>query len=208
MKPLCALLLFMLSACGAPTGTPSAEPKPPVQILWIGDSLSAQNFYPVPGAPALGERSSDLLQVRLGPGVQINNAAVDATGTAYWLANLPPLLAAQPTIVLVELGINDKTLSAGSLTAEQTRENLRTLFTMIHQANGFPIFLAVDWNNPALEREYVRVCADMNVPILRDYLAGEYQQPDFTVDGAHPNAAGAVILADNVYPLLNLVLQR
>ena len=194
LKLLCACIC--LTGCAAPAPNTSAAPRP--EILWIGDSLSEQFATP-------GKRSSDILQTRLGSAWAVVNAAMGGTTTQDWLTKLPPLLESRPALVLVELGVNDGPV--GGLSLAQTHVNMLTIFVMIRAAGGFPIFLAADWEQPALEREYIQACADAGVPILRDYEAGVFHQPDFTTaDLRHPNEAGAVILESNLWPLLHLYL--
>jgi len=175
----------------------------------LGDSLTAglglpqEQSYPM------------LLQQRLneeGARYQIVNAGVSGDTSAGGLSRLDWALEGDVRVLVVALGGND---GLRGLPPEQLKENLAAIITRA-QARGITVILAgmeappnygrdylVAFHKvyPALAKEY-RVAL---VPFLLDGVAGHEALNQR--DGIHPSAAGARIVADNVWKVLKPVVK-
>ena len=213
--------MLTMGACGSRVDErddartrPRAEPTasaPPVtsagsrpRIGVLGDSLTA----------GLGLRPSQaypsLLQQRLdqaGLDYEVVNAGVSGDTSAGGLARLDWALQGEVRILIVALGGND---ALRALPAEQLRDNLATVIERA-QARGIRVILAGMEAPPNFGRDYIvsfhqvypALAARYHVALVPFLLAGvagidALNQPD----GMHPTAAGARIVADNVWRVL------
>ena len=232
MRPgmLMVAAAMMASACGSPdrsraaqeprtippfpqrpgaSANPSSSTSPSTaaagpRIVILGDSLTAGL-----GLPA-EESYPTLLQQRLndqGAHYQIVNAGASGDTSAGGLSRLEWALEGDVRVLIVALGGND---GLRGLPPEQLKENLATIIKRA-QARGITVILAgmeappnygrdyiVAFHKvyPALAKEY-RVAL---VPFLLDGVAGHETLNQR--DGIHPSAAGARIVADNVWKVL------
>jgi acyl-CoA thioesterase-1 len=233
LRTLVAAAAVIASACGSsdgsrgaresrtippfpqrPAANPSSAAAPPAavtgpRIVILGDSLTAglglpqEQSYPM------------LLQQRLneeGARYQIVNAGVSGDTSAGGLSRLDWALEGDVRVLVVALGGND---GLRGLPPEQLKENLAAIITRA-QARGITVILAgmeappnygrdylVAFHKvyPALAKEY-RVAL---VPFLLDGVAGHEALNQR--DGIHPSAAGARIVADNVWKVLKPVVK-
>jgi acyl-CoA thioesterase-1 len=185
----------------APAAAPAAS-RPRIAVL--GDSLTA----------GLGLRKSQayptLLQERLdaaGLDYEVVNAGVSGDTSAGGLARLDWSLQGEVRILVVALGGND---ALRALPADQLRDNLATAIERA-QARGITVILAGMEAPPNFGRDYIvafhqvypALAARYHVALVPFLLAGvagidALNQPD----GMHPTAAGARIVADNVWKVL------
>ena len=175
----------------------------------LGDSLTAGLGLPIEQSyPAL-------LQQRLneeGVRYQIVNAGVSGDTSAGGLARLDWALDGDVRVMIVALGGND---GLRGLAPEQLKTNLATIIERA-QARGITVILAgmeappnygpdyiVAFHKvyPALAKAY-RVAL---VPFLLEGVAGHETLNQR--DGIHPSAAGARIVADNVWKVLKPVVK-
>jgi acyl-CoA thioesterase-1 len=191
------------ATAGARAGT-----RPRIAIL--GDSLTA----------GLGLRQSQayptLLQQRLddeGLGYEVVNAGVSGDTSAGGLARLDWALQGDVRILIVALGGND---ALRALPTDQLRDNLATVIERA-QARGITVVLAGMEAPPNFGRDYIvafhqvypALAARYHVALVPFLLAGvagidALNQPD----GMHPTAAGARIVADNVWKLLEPIAKE
>jgi acyl-CoA thioesterase I len=229
LEVLTAALLVSAIACGAnddrPVKAPAASAgsaRPDVakgagdasatslpRIVVLGDSLTAGLGLPTQQAyPAL-------LQERLknaGLNYQVTNAGVSGDTSAGGLARLDWALDGDVRVLIVALGGND---GLRGLPAEQLQRNLAQIIERA-QARDIKVVLAgmeappnygrdyiVNFHKvyPALAKEY-RVTL---VPFLLQGVAGDEALNQR--DGIHPTAAGARIVADNVWSVLEPILE-
>jgi acyl-CoA thioesterase-1 len=218
-------------ACGAPDGSRGAGPPesravPPFpqrpaekakssaitgagpRIVILGDSLTAGLGLPVTQSyPAL-------LQQRLkdeGSNYQIVNAGVSGDTSAGGLSRLDWALEGDVKVLIVALGGND---GLRGLPPAQLEENLAAIITRA-QARGIGVILAGMEAPPNYGREYFVAFHQVYptlakeyhvalVPFLLDGVAGKDALNQ--ADGIHPSAAGAQIVADNVWKVLKPVV--
>lgn len=197
-------------ASGAPdpSTTPITDARP--RIVALGDSLTA----------GLGLRVSDsypsLLRERLkaeGLDFAVVNAGVSGDTSAGGLARLDWALQGDVRVLIVALGGND---GLRGLPAEELRDNLARIIERA-QARGIRVILAGMEAPPNYGRDYIvsfhkvypALAATYHValvPFLLQGVAGNetLNQPD----GIHPTAAGARIVADNVWAVLKPIIER
>jgi len=187
------------------TPTTGAGPR----IVILGDSLTAGLGLPV------GQSYPALLQQRLkdeASSYQIVNAGVSGDTSAGGLSRLDWALDGDVRVMIVALGGND---GLRGLPAAQLKDNLAAIITRA-QARGITVILAGMEAPPNYGREYIVAFHQVYpalakeyhvalVPFLLDGVAGRdaLNQPD----GIHPSAAGARIVADNVWKVLKPVVK-
>lgn len=207
-------------ACGskseAPAATPalSAEPKPAPasarkRIVALGDSLTAGlGLSPDQAYPALLQRRLD--DARLD--YEVVNAGVSGDTSAGGLQRLDWALDGDVTILIVALGGND---ALRGLPPDALKANLAQIIERA-QARNIRVVLAGMEAPPNYGRDYIvafhkvypALAAKYHlnlVPFLLQNVAGlaELNQ----ADGIHPTAAGARIVADNVWAVLEPLVE-
>lgn len=202
-------LTFNVStALGQGAGQATAQ-KPAAKthtILVLGDSLSAALGVPeTQGWVALMTK-----RLSADPRTHWNviNASISGETTSGGMARLPELLAVyQPDWVLIELGAND---GLRGLALPIIRKNLQKLMDM-STASGARVALLGIMLPPNYGPAYTTPFAAMYqelaesnhtplVPfLLRDVASNRERMQS---DGLHPNAAGQVIMLENVWAIV------
>ena len=194
-------------ASSAVPATPAAGARPRISVL--GDSLTAG--LGVPKAAAY----PSVLQQRLdadGLDFEVVNAGVSGDTSAGGLARLDWALEGEVRVLVVALGGND---GLRGLPAEELQRNLAQIIERA-QARGTTVVLAGMEAPPNYGRDYIvsfhkiypALAAQYRVafvPFLLQGVAGDeaLNQPD----GIHPTAAGARIVADNVWAVLKPIAE-
>lgn len=201
---LCVVVLALLGslpiyATAAPT------------IVVLGDSLSA----------AYGIRVEEgwvsLMQKRLtsqGYGYRVVNASVSGETTAGGLARLPRALELhRPAVVILELGGND---GLRGLPIEQVRTNLDSMIRQSRAAGARVLLtgMRVPPNyGPAYTEKFHALYTDLArqyrlslVPFLMEDVA--LDKTLMQADGLHPNERAQPVLLDEIWPLLQPLLER
>jgi acyl-CoA thioesterase I len=212
------VLLLAIVACGprseaahderpsspAPAGgaAPAVDARP--QIVVLGDSLTAGLGLPVAAAyPSLLQQRLDAEHLPF----QVVNAGVSGDTSAGGLSRVDWALQGDVRILIVALGGND---GLRGLPADELRRNLAQIIER-GQAKGARVILAGMEAPPNYGRDYIvsfhrvypALAAQYHVafvPFLLRGVAGidAMNQPD----GIHPTAAGARVVADNVWSVL------
>jgi acyl-CoA thioesterase-1 len=223
-----ALLAGLGAGCGAGSGDAArhgagagdsapAAPAPaddrPV-VLCFGTSLTAGlGLAPESAYPALLQRRID----SAGFPFRVVNAGVSGETSAAGLRRIDWLLQ-QPqrvAVLVLELGAND------ALRGQDLAAAKRDLQAIIDRTRGrFPgvrVVIAGMDAPPNLGARYTREFRGLFIALARDnhaalipfLLEGVAGHPDLNqTDGIHPTAAGARIVADNVWRVLEPVLRR
>lgn len=218
----------LLAGCGnsAPAGAPSASNSPeeflePGQlpsadkhvIAVLGDSLTA-------GLGLMTEESfpSRIQSLFADEGyqeIEVMNAGVSGDTTAGGLRRAPTILASNVRIVVVALGGND---ALRGISVTETKQNLKSIVDGLLASDvrvllagmEAPTNLGDDYRNEfrnaftSLSEEYrgrIR-----SVPFLLEGVAGNPLLNQ--EDGIHPNARGAQIVADLLYPPLRDMIDQ
>lgn len=187
--------------------TPAASDRP--RIVFLGDSLTAG--YGLEQAQAVPA----LIQVRLkkeGYPFEVVNAGVSGDTSAGGLSRLEWSLTGDVRILVLELGAND---GLRGLPVEAMRRNLEEVITRA-QARGIAVLLVGMEALPNYGVPYTSEFRD-TFPLLAKkykaalmpfYLDGVAGRPELNIaDGMHPNPAGAVIVADNLWRTLEPMLK-
>jgi len=174
----------------------------PVKILMLGTSLT-QGYGLPPGAeiPAL-------LQAKLkaaGIAALVINAGVSGDTSAGGLSRLEWSLADHPDAVIVELGSND---ALRGIPPAQTEKNLSAILGKL-RARHIPILLLGMMAPRNLGQKYTHAFDAIYPKVAKQYgatlypfvLEGVALNPKLNqADALHPNAAGAKIIADRIFP--------
>jgi len=189
----------------------SAEADRGQTVLVVGDSLSA--------AFGIAQEESwvALLGERLrakGYGYGVANASITGDTTTGGLKRLPRALKLHnPAVVIIELGGNDG-LRGTPLTL--MRSNLARMIEL-SQAAGARVVLAgmqipTNYGGPyttAFTAVYPELARKYGIGLVDFFLQGMALDISlFQADGIHPTAAAQKILLDNVWPVLEIELQR
>lgn len=214
------LFAMMAAACGSPTVDRSSassyeEPAHPGQIpagsriviAVLGDSLTAG--LGLLTEEAFPNRLQDMFWDEGYQEVEIVNAGVSGDTTAGGLRRVEGLLAPNVRILVVALGGND---ALRGLSVAQTRQNLTAIVDHA-LASGVDVLLTGMEGPTNLGEDYrssfrgvfTQLAADHRgrvtfVPFLLEGVAGHADLNQ--ADGIHPNARGAELIAQQLYPLL------
>jgi len=207
MRSIVVKATFILWVLGASVSM--ADEDAPA-ILVLGDSLSAGYGL------ELSQAWPSLLEQRLsdnGHRYRVQNASITGETTQGAVARLPGLLQRhRPAVVIIELGGND---GLRGFPLETTRANLAGLVELA-TASGATVVLAEILLPPnygaayterfqALYGEVAEQHQALLVPyFMRGVALVEGMMQD---DGVHPTAAGQPVLLDNVWVVLEPVLE-
>jgi acyl-CoA thioesterase I len=223
MRMLLTLMtVALLSAAGGgamaadPTGASSARLSPAaavkkstLKIVALGDSLTSGHRLPKDDAyPSLLEKALE----DAGLPFTVVNHGVNGDTTAGGVRRLEAALAERPQILIVAFGAND---GLRGVPVTQVRANLARIIETA-QARGVSVLLVGMEALPLYGWQYTidfhnlfpELAAKYNVPLVPFMLNGVLGNPDLmSQDGVHPNAAGAKIIAANIWSELRPLAQ-
>ena len=196
------------AAPAAVPAKPAAAARPKIVVL--GDSLTAGLGL------AMRDSYPSVLQERLktqGLDFEVVNAGVSGDTSAGALSRLDWSLQGDVRVLVVALGGND---GLRGLPPEQLQQNLAQIVERA-QARRIEVILAGMEAPPNYGREYIVSFHQVYpalakrygvalVPFLLQGVAGTETLNQ--ADGIHPTAAGARIVADNVWAVLKPVAER
>jgi acyl-CoA thioesterase-1 len=193
----------------ATTADPNAPVKRP-RIVALGDSLTI-------GLGLLESQSyPSLLQTKLdedGYAFEVVNAGVSGDTSAGGLRRLDWALEGDVRILILALGAND---GLRGLSVDEMKQNLSTIIQRAKEKNIVVILTGMEAPpnyGPEYVQAYRRVFPDIAskehvllIPFLLDQVAGQptLNQPD----GIHPNAQGAAVVAETIWPVLRSVIDQ
>jgi acyl-CoA thioesterase I len=177
-------------------------------IVFLGDSLTAglglAENQAYPALVEMGLRSA-------GTPVRVVNAGVSGDTAAGGLSRLGWLLGQHPGVIVVGLGAND---GLRGLPLSEIEANLREIVRRSEAAGAKVLLLGMrippNYGPYAddFAALYPRLARELDVPLVPFLLAGVGGVRSLNqADGIHPTAAGQEILAKNVRPFLDQVLQ-
>jgi len=205
MRTILVLLVAFLGLSG-----PAMAAGKPV-ILVLGDSLSAG--YGIPVDQGWVARLQQRLDAE-GYGYTVVNASVSGETTAGGLERLPRALAKHaPAVVIIELGGND---GLRGLPVAELRANLEALVAASRKAGAKALLAAIrmppNYGPQYTEKFYAvyeQLAREQKVPWVPFFLEGVALREDlFQDDGIHPDLEAQPILLDNVWPVLEPLLER
>jgi acyl-CoA thioesterase-1 len=190
-----------------PATTPASAPDNRPVIVAFGDSLTAGvsgKSYP---------ESLQTLLDQAGYKYRVENQGVSGDTTTDGLARIDNVVAAHPTLVLLEFGGND---GLRGVPVESTRDNLSQMIERI-KAAGIPLVLLGITLPPNYGPDYVApftaifpdLAAKYKIKLMPFLLIHVYQNRSLMQpDGIHPNETGNVIVARDVLHLIEPVLKK
>ncbi|MFL0803782.1 MAG: arylesterase [Agarilytica sp.] len=181
------------------------------KILILGDSLSAA--YKL----AAEDGWVHLLQARIDRDklpFKVVNASVSGATTAAGLQMLPSALSAhQPAVVLIELGAND---GLQGKPVPYISRNLTTLITQSQDAGAKVVLAGIRlppnfgsrYTKPFFD-QYAILAKQFELPLVPFLLSGVAGNADLMLrDGLHPKAKAQPLVLDNVWPIIEPLLQK
>lgn len=201
-------------AVTAQPAAPAPAPVTPVvsdrpRIVFLGDSLTAG--YGLEQSQAVPALIQARLQKENYP-FEVVNAGVSGDTSAGGLSRLEWSLSGDVRILVLELGAND---GLRGLPVAAMRQNLEAVITRA-QARGIAVLLVGMEALPNYGASYTSEFRDTfpalakahKTALMPFYLDGVAGRPELNIsDGMHPNPAGAVIVADNLWRTLEPMLK-
>lgn len=200
---LCTTLTWLSGSALAQDGQPT--------ILVFGDSLSAGYRMDIEdGWVALLE---DHLAEE-GMAFRVVNASISGETTDGGLSRLPAALAThQPAIMILELGGND---GLRGLPVTHIRQNLERMVEMGQEAGARVVLTGIQippnygprYTGP-FTSQYAEIAEKFDLPLVPFLIDGIPQQPELMQDdGIHPRAEAQHLILENVWPVLEPLLQE
>ena len=203
---LTVIALALVGAAGAPAAAPMDRS---LKIVALGDSLTSGHRLPRGDAyPALLEKALE----DAGLPFDVVNQGVNGDTTAGGVRRLAAALDEKPQILIVAFGAND---GLRGVPVAQVRANLAKIIETA-QARGVSVLLVGMEALPIYGWQYTidfhnlwpELAAKYKVPLVPFILDGVLGNPDLmSPDGIHPNAAGARLIASNIWTTLRPLAQ-
>ena len=218
--------LFVLSSCGeekksrvqekegssSEVGEAETVRNEDRTIVFFGNSLTAgMGLDSEEAFPAVLERKID----SLGLPYEVVNAGLSGETTAAGKNRLDWVLNQDVDVFVLELGAND---GLRGVPLEETRQNLQYIIDRVREKNPeVEIILAGMQIPPNLGQDYTRgfknifpeLAKKNNVHLIPFLLEGVAGNPELNQgDGIHPTAEGYKIVAENVWDVLETVLEK
>jgi acyl-CoA thioesterase-1 len=181
-------------------------------ILFFGDSLT--DGYGLSRSQAYPAVIAEKLRTS-GQRYEVINAGVSGDTTSGGLRRIARYLDQKIDVFVLELGIND---AFRGVPVPQMRENLQSIIDRVRKANPNVAIVIAGMQLPLYGAdEYVQTFGAMytelaeknNAALVPYLLLGVGGNPSLNLgDRVHPNAAGQRILAENVWRVLEPVLQK
>jgi len=178
------------------------------EILAFGDSLTSGRGVPRDSAyPAVLQQRLDEAGLRY----KVINAGVSGDTSRRAAARFDDALTPNVRVVIVTLGAND---GLRGVPIAQVRSNLSRIIETA-QSRGIAVLLCgmealpiYGWDySVAFHKTFNELARTYDVPLVPFILANVIANPDLMQsDHAHPNAAGARVIADNIWPHLKRLL--
>ncbi|GAB4400813.1 MAG: arylesterase [Microscillaceae bacterium] len=184
----------------------------PANIVFFGNSLTAgYGLDPEEAFPALIQQWID----SLGYNFQTVNAGLSGETTAGGVARIDWILKQPVAVFVLELGGND---GLRGLAPEETEKNLRLIIQKVKKKFPKAKILLTGMEAPpnmgrayteAFREVFARVAEAENTAFLSFLLTGVAGEPALNqADGIHPTAEGQRRVAQNVWEVLQPLLQR
>lgn len=195
-KTLTTVLIVLIAIPGW-SQAPDSRPV----ILAFGDSMTAG--YGVPGEMSYPAQLQKTLDER-GFKYRVVNMGVTGDTTRGGLTRMSRALTANPVIVILELGSNDR---SNGISPKQTQENLDQMIARF-QKTRIAVVLA-GRNLSGGDDVFGSLANKYHLPLIPSFLAGVSGNPNLTIsDGTHPNADGYAIVVKTVMTSLEPLLKK
>jgi acyl-CoA thioesterase-1 len=144
---------------------------------------------------------------------EVINAGVSGDTTAGGVRRTEWILKSQPTVVILELGVND---GLRGLPLQQTYTNLHIIIERLKREGvivilagmRIPVNYGEDYTGEFHEM-YERLAQEFSLPLIPFFLEGVATQPGLNqMDGVHPTGEGYTIVTQNVWRTLEPILKQ
>lgn len=180
-------------------------------ILFFGDSITAGlGVEPNQAFPALIQQKID----SLGLNYEVINAGLSGETSAGGLRRIDWVLQRDIDIMILELGGND---GLRGIEISSTKENLQQIIDKAKAKNPeMKIIIAGMQVPPNLGQDYAEEFHDIfpelaqenDLPLIPFILDGVGGEPELNQpDGIHPTAKGHIIVAENVWEVLEEIVK-
>jgi acyl-CoA thioesterase-1 len=185
------LLAFLLTAAASP-----AQRVQQRVIVAIGDSMTAgYGVAPEFSYPAQLEKELN----KRGYPYRVVNLGVSGSTSTQALGRVNRAMAANPDIVIIQLGGND---GAQGIRQQTSRENLRSMIRKF-KPGGVRIFFA-GGRFPHMDEQ----AKEENIPIIA-FFEGVRGNPNLLQnDGVHPTAEGYTVVVKNILNVLGPLIRE
>jgi acyl-CoA thioesterase-1 len=204
-----AAAVLAAASCGAaernpaaPSSTTTASPAP--VIVAFGDSLTAgPGLRPEQTYPSVLQQQLE----KAGYQHRVVNAGVSGETTSDGVRRFGHTLTNDTRVVIIAMGAND---GLRGVPLDTIRTNLSTMIAEA-QRRGIAVLLCGMETPPLHGLRYSvdfhflfpDLAAEHGVPLVPFMLNGVVGQAELNMeDGVHPNAKGAAVVAQNIYPFL------
>lgn len=206
-------ILILISSCSFFASIYSESNVPKIRILFFGDSLTAGLGLgsPEEAFPALVEKELS----KNGIPAQAINAGMSGDTTSGGLARLDWAMSSGFDLFVLELGAND---SMRGISPDQTEKNLKEIVVRVRKKNPKVKILLVGMKTfPNLGKEYrkkfeavfPKIAKEERIPLVPFFLDGVAGIKKLNQkDGIHPTAEGHRILAKNLFPFVQKILNK
>lgn len=205
-------MLLMLSCGNSTSENQAAEKKHEIEgpkkvILFFGDSLTAGYGLddPEEAFPGVIAKKIDSLKLPY----KVINAGVSGETSAGGLARTDWILKQKPDIFVLELGAND---GLRGVPVPETRKNLQAIISKVKSKYPKTKIILTGMQIPpnmgaayadAFKSIFPALAKENDLPLVKFLLEGVGGKPELNQpDGIHPTVAGAKILAENVWDVL------
>lgn len=163
-------------------------------IVAFGDSMTAG--FGVPSGFSYPEQLQKKLDAA-GYKYRVVNMGITGDTTRGGRARMDRVLAANPTIVILELGGNDR---SNGLSPGETQANLAQMIATFQKTRITVLLVERDSEK---DNVYTALAATHHLPLISNFFDGVAGNAEFTIsDGRHPNAEGYAIVVTNVLKTL------
>ncbi len=194
---------------------PSADSSPKKTtrgptILFFGTSLTAgYGLQPEQAYPAVIEKKAE----EAGVPITAVNAGVSGETSAGALRRIDWALKSPADVIVIETGAND---ALRGLSVEAAKSNIEQIVAKAKHAQPKARIVLVEMLAPpnlgrgytaGFQKMYSTVAREEKVVLVPFFLDGVAGRPELNQeDGIHPNAAGARLVADNVWRVLKPIV--
>ena len=179
-------------------------------VLFFGTSLTAgYGLQPEQAYPAVIEKKA----AQAGFEITAVNAGLSGETSAGALRRIDWALKAPADVIVIETGAND---ALRGLSLEAARSNVEQIVVKAKQTHPDAKILLLEMLAPpnlgrsyteGFRKIYSSVAKEQRVTLVPFFLEGVAGRPEMNqADGVHPNAAGARLVADNVWRVLKPII--
>jgi acyl-CoA thioesterase-1 len=206
---LCAVLLV----AGLPLAANAAAPDGTLQVLALGDSLTAG--YGLGPGQSFPARLETALKAK-GMKVTVHNAGVSGDTASGGLSRLDWALAGlpgKPDLVILELGANDMLRGIDPAVTTKALTAIMDRF----RKDGVPVLIAGMRAAPNMGSDYRKqfdaiypaLAKKYDAPLYPFFLEGVAgRKPLNLPDGLHPTAKGVDVIVAGIAPMVHSLLEK